>query len=603
MGTQDYPSSYAAGNLGVRGKMIDPVHALAFSVQSNRGVYALLLGSGVSRASGIPTGWEITLELVRKLAALHSDNPEPTPESWYHEKYGKEPEYSDLLDQLTGTPAERQQLLRGYFEPNEQEREEGLKQPTEAHRAIAALAAQGYVKVILTTNFDRLIENALRDAGIEPTVLSSPDHVQGALPLVHTPCCVIKLHGDYLDTRIRNTPSELQTYPPEFEEVLAQIFDEFGLIVCGWSAEWDEGLRNSIYRSKSRRFTTYWAARGELKESAGRLISHRRAEIVPIDDAEKFFQTLREHVEAVEEFSRPHPLSTEATVAALKRYMSEPRYRIQLSDLVGDAVRKVLEGTGGEAFATNTPQLNGESFAARVRSYDAACSTLLAMAPAAGFWAEQENYAVWERALSRLATTDERSGNTVWLSFKRYPALLLLFGLGIGAVEAGRLDFLGHLFSVPVQEDNGQSVPAIQSLVTRCLPGDAGTVAQSLPNLERSKFPMSEWICGVMRQCAKDIIPTENQFALTFTKMEMLLALGFGHHDSERWGGYWAPQGTYVYRREERRRILDEIQNSLTLLNDDSPFVQSGIFGDSTESCRENIEKLNAFLRRVPPFF
>ena len=594
---------YDAGNLGVRGKMIDPVHALAFSVQSNRGVYALLLGSGVSRASGIPTGWEITLDLARKLAALHGDNPDPTPESWYHGKYGKEPDYSDLLDQLTRTPAERQQLLRDYFEPNEQEREDGLKQPTEAHRAIAALAAQGYIKVILTTNFDRLIENALRDAGIEPTVLSSPDHVQGALPLVHTPCCVIKLHGDYLDTRIRNTPSELQTYPPEFDKLLAQIFDEFGLIVSGWSAEWDEALRNSIYRSQSRRFATYWAAWGEPREAAGRLISHCRAEIVSIDDAEKFFQTLRENVEAVEEFSRPHPLSTQAAVAALKRYMSEPRYRIQLSDLVGDTIGKVLEGIRGEAFAANTPQLSGESFAVRVRGYDAACSTLLAMAPVAGFWAEQEHYAVWERALSRLATTDERSGNTVWLSFKRYPALLLLFGLGIGAVEAGRLDFLGRLFSVPVQEDNGQSLPAIQSLVMRCLPGDAGTVAKSLPNLERARFPMSEWIYGVIRQCTKDIIPTENQFALTFTKMEMLLALGFGHLESERWGDYWAPQGTYVNRLEDRRRVLDEIQNSLSALNDQSPFVQCRIFGDSTESCGQNIEKLNAHLRRMPPFF
>lgn len=45
--------------------MIDPVHSLAFSIQANRGVYAILLGSGVSRAARIPTGWEITLDLVR----------------------------------------------------------------------------------------------------------------------------------------------------------------------------------------------------------------------------------------------------------------------------------------------------------------------------------------------------------------------------------------------------------------------------------------------------------------------------------------------------------------------------------------------------------
>ena len=28
--------------------VIDPVHSLAFSIQANRGVYAVLLGSGVS---------------------------------------------------------------------------------------------------------------------------------------------------------------------------------------------------------------------------------------------------------------------------------------------------------------------------------------------------------------------------------------------------------------------------------------------------------------------------------------------------------------------------------------------------------------------------
>jgi hypothetical protein len=41
--------------------MIDPSTALAFSLFENKGVYALLLGSGLSRAAQIPTGWEITL--------------------------------------------------------------------------------------------------------------------------------------------------------------------------------------------------------------------------------------------------------------------------------------------------------------------------------------------------------------------------------------------------------------------------------------------------------------------------------------------------------------------------------------------------------------
>jgi hypothetical protein len=47
--------------------MIDPLHSLAFSVQANPGVYAVLIGSGVSRSAQIPTGWEITLDFVCKL--------------------------------------------------------------------------------------------------------------------------------------------------------------------------------------------------------------------------------------------------------------------------------------------------------------------------------------------------------------------------------------------------------------------------------------------------------------------------------------------------------------------------------------------------------
>ena len=311
--------------------MIDPVHSLAFSMQANPGVYALLLGSGASTAAGIPTGWDVTLDLIRKLARLNGESCEPAPEAWYRNKYGEGPDYSELLDQLAPAPAERQQLLRSYFEPNEQEQEDGLKWPTSSHRAIAQLAAGGFVKVIVTTNFDRLMETALNEVGVVPTVLSSPDQVKGSLPLIHTQCCVLKIHGDYLDTRILNTPAELEEYTEEFDILLARIFDEFGLVVCGWSAAWDTALRNALYRVPSRRFTTYWAAHGgQPGDEAQHLIQHRQAQVVSINSADDFFQAIQEHVQSLEEFSRPHPLSTAAAVGSLKRYLPDDGYRIRM---------------------------------------------------------------------------------------------------------------------------------------------------------------------------------------------------------------------------------------------------------------------------------
>jgi len=46
----------------------DHITQLSFSVYENKGVFAVLLDSGLSRAAEIRTGWEITLDLIRRVA-------------------------------------------------------------------------------------------------------------------------------------------------------------------------------------------------------------------------------------------------------------------------------------------------------------------------------------------------------------------------------------------------------------------------------------------------------------------------------------------------------------------------------------------------------
>ena len=153
---------------------VNPVESLVISMSAQPGVYALLLGSGVSRGAGIPTGWEVMVSLIKQLAVARGEDVPADPIGWYRGIFGRDVSYSDLLKQLGPMPATRRGILQRFFEPTDKQREQGLKQPSAAHTAIAALVARGYVKVIVTTNFDRLIENALSDAGVEPVVLSTP---------------------------------------------------------------------------------------------------------------------------------------------------------------------------------------------------------------------------------------------------------------------------------------------------------------------------------------------------------------------------------------------------------------------------------------------
>ena len=99
--------------------MITPLHSLAFAIQSKPGAYALLLGSGISKSAGIPTGWEVVLNLLRKLAYLEGlILPTDELEDWYHKEKGKAPSYSDILKALAKTPSERQRLLRSLLGSN-----------------------------------------------------------------------------------------------------------------------------------------------------------------------------------------------------------------------------------------------------------------------------------------------------------------------------------------------------------------------------------------------------------------------------------------------------------------------------------------------------
>jgi NAD-dependent SIR2 family protein deacetylase len=143
------------------------------------------------------------------LAAKKGEEPESDPKGWYRQKFGEEPKYGQLLDNLASTPAERRNLLRPYFEPTPEESEQDFKVPTVAHKAIAALSKMGYIRMILTTNFDRLTEIALNNERIVPDIISSEEHLEGGIPYTHSKCYVVKLHGDYLDPRIKNTPEEL----------------------------------------------------------------------------------------------------------------------------------------------------------------------------------------------------------------------------------------------------------------------------------------------------------------------------------------------------------------------------------------------------------
>lgn len=407
---------------------IEPSEALALSLHHNPGVYALLVGSGLSRVAGIPTGWEITLDLIKRLGATQGVKDEPSWEKWFRKKYKKAPIYSEVLDALGASPAERRSILHGYIEPKE---DGDARRPTKAHRSIAKLVSDGAVRVIITTNFDRLIENALREAGIEPTVIASDDAVVGATPLVHSKCTVIKLHGDYLDARIKNTDAELGSYAEPIDNLLDEVFDGFGLIVAGWSGEWDAALRAAILRTSTKRYALYWAARSEPAALAQDIINHRAGRVVQIADADSFFGKLSDALEALRSVDRPHPESAAMAVALAKKYCRDDTYAMEWTELLANEVEKIRSYVNGPDYIPRE-ETSAEAVHGLVQQFVARTEILRRIVIVAGRWGTPQAVQAVARSLSLLASWPSIGGITLWLEFRSLAATLCLYPVLLG---------------------------------------------------------------------------------------------------------------------------------------------------------------------------
>jgi len=578
---------------------------LAISVHTNPGVYALLLGSGVSRAAGIPTGWEIVLDLIRKVAAVEGEEPQPNPETWYHQRFGELPDYANLLDRLTITPAERMALLRSYFEPTEDELERGLKTPTPAHQAIATLAKHGYIRMILTTNFDRLLEQALDDEGVVPDVISSDDDLQGVMPYVHSQCVVVKVNGDYRDTRIKNTPEELENYSQTLNQFLDRVLDEFGLIICGWSGKWDTALRNAILRSPNRRFATYWLAKGETTEEAQHIIQHRRAEVVQIESADTFFEELLEKVKSLRELERPHPLSTAVAVETVKRYLAEPRHGTRLHDLIHEETERVYDELVSERFSTTVGPFENENFAKetfqqRMHQYEALLERLMAMLAALSYHDTGENAYLLTRCIERLTCWPGRGGVTMLLNLQYYPALLLVYAAGISALAAKRFNNLAATLLETEYRDQSlnEKMPGIYKLqVWSVFEGMFKWVPR--PDADREYTPVNYYLCDLLRPMLRDYLPDDTRYEETFDTFEYLLALTYMDlvRDS------WSPRGRFawLYRYPEtwERSPLTRFARVELERGVDSELIKAGFFDGSVDRFREIVRTHGEWLQEV----
>lgn len=524
---------------------INPVTSLAVNMFGEPGRHALLLGAGISQPAAVPTAYGVVTALTQRVARAEGENPDH-PVEWFLNKFGAKPNYSDLIKQLAPGTAESRDLLRRFFEPSDRDREEGKKVPTRAHVAIAKLAAAGYVPLVVTTNFDRLLEAAMGEVGIAPIIVTSPAMASGVFPLPSRTCTIVKIHGDYLEPYLKNTLDQLSSYDRRLIGLLRRASSEFGLILAGWSAVNDPALCEALRTGDNKRFGTYWLSRsGSLSDEAERVATARQATLVSGMDADELFSELQTKIQALADTDARHPIESGLAVATVKRYLADTT-TIRLHDFVMESANEV-------STQLKLPQARFAAEAAtykdRLLWYEEQTRPLMSIFGVLGQWSSQQQLRVLSRGLKGLLlSSEEGSGYIPLLALQRYPCLLCIYASGTCAVYSQNWAAFRALFAAEVRLAREYETRLARLTKSReVLLEDLlqPIIKESRPAPGQYFFAVSEYLSMVLRETLTEVIHSGQEYAAAFDEFEYRRSLyqrysgqsgtSFGTFETGRW--------------------------------------------------------------------
>ena len=224
--------------------------------------YNLLLGAGCSVTSGIRDAGGLVKvwkrEIFRAINEIDDDEFENRVsefDEWDESPDGFRLWLEDAV--LFGRADSEYGALFEYLKPSTQARRDyieqilGDKQPGPGYIYLGSLISEGYFDTILTTNFDDLLESALRNYyGIRPIICSFDSEIS-SINIRSSRPKAIKMHGDYLFDNLKNTDEEILSLDENMERKIIELCDSRGLIVVGYAGR-DASVMDPFFENLRR---------------------------------------------------------------------------------------------------------------------------------------------------------------------------------------------------------------------------------------------------------------------------------------------------------------------------------------------------------------
>jgi NAD-dependent SIR2 family protein deacetylase len=208
---------------------------------------AWLLGAGASADAGVPTAGQLIDELlavmycsdngIRRSDLARDPRWQQRVRGFYDGRHGLPPLadnafYSAIFEMVYRDRDARARFVRGQL---------AGRRPHPGQHMLAALVAAGLTPVLITTNFDTLLEDAIRpaldpDAPARLTVLDPESSTRAAFTLAtDARPLLIKIHGDLGAVTVKNTTAELAGQDERLRAATLGLLGRYGLLIAGYS--------------------------------------------------------------------------------------------------------------------------------------------------------------------------------------------------------------------------------------------------------------------------------------------------------------------------------------------------------------------------------
>ncbi|UCE67569.1 MAG: SIR2 family protein [Candidatus Zixiibacteriota bacterium] len=229
------------------------------------------LGAGASSSAGLPTAINMIWDFKRLIYCTKNKIPIETcrdlNDSLLKDRLQK------FFDSTGNCPAiNSNDEYAFYFEkayPNEKDRRTYIDRlmrgatPSYGHLILATLLKLDKARIVWTTNFDKVLEDAIYKiyngtsdlliATLDTSAIAIEALAENRWPLL------IKLHGDFHSRRLKNIPEELKRHDDNLRDELFKACLKYGLAVSGYSGRDDSimeifekaiehnGFRNGLF--------------------------------------------------------------------------------------------------------------------------------------------------------------------------------------------------------------------------------------------------------------------------------------------------------------------------------------------------------------------